>query len=842
LTPLVSRSILRLLEMKTIDLAGDWELRQTGESTPRLLGPLPMRIPGDNVTALLEAGLIPDPYFGANELQAQWIGSSDWLLSRLFTVEDGFLNGRRHFLHLDSVDTVAEVRLNDQRVAGSTNMFVPLRAEVTGALREGENRIEILLRSAEKEALARSRRLPYPVPYSQYPVQSAHRNLVRKVQCHSGWDWGPCLMVSGIYGPAYLAASSEGRLEHLHSEQRFSGRDVELSITLEYFAYRAGELPLEIEAAGACYRGSMTVVPGLNLHRRILRINDPELWWPAGYGAQALHTLTVQIGEEALSKRLGFRRLEVLCQDDQAGRSLIFRVNGVNVFCKGANWIPCDALPARQTRERYEDLLDGALQANMNMLRVWGGGQYEHDLFYELCDRKGLLVWQDFMFSCAAYPATGEFLAEVEPEVRHQVKRLKDHPSLALWCGNNENLGALTWFPETRASRDRYLVDYDRLNEGLVGRIVRELDPGRAWWPSSPSAGQGDYSDNWHQDNKGDMHFWSVWHEGKPFEAYYQVTPRFCSEFGFQSLPSVETVRAFAPEAQWNVTSPVLEHHQRHPRGNTVITETLTRYFRLPAGFENFLYLSQVQQALAIKTAVEYWRSRRPVCMGILYWQLNDCWPVASWSSIEYPDRWKLLHHAARRFFAPVQVLAYCRDARTVEVFGVNDTRQACQGELEIRYLDFAGRTRLEAKRTVTLAAEAATALAQYALGELPAPAEELFLSLRFVHAEGAAENELFLCPPKRCELEDPGLHREVRSAGGGIEVELASERPAFYLSLEAQGIPGRFSDAFFTLLPGRPRRTAFAAASVPSDGSERLAASALEASLRVRHLQGSYV
>ena len=823
--------------MKTIDLAGTWELRQTGDTTPQLRDPVPMRVPGDNISALLEAGLIPDPYEGTRELELQWIGRSDWLLARRFTVQRDFLEGRRAFLYLDSLDSVAEVRLNGRLVGAGTSMFLPLRAELGEALREGENRLEVLLRSPEREALARSRRLPYPVPHSRYPVQSPHRNLLRKPQCHGGWDWGPCLMVSGIYGPAYLASSVDGRLEHLHTESRFAGRDVELSITLEYFAYRAAELPLEIEAAGTRHAGLLAVAPGLNTERRTLRIPDPELWWPAGYGAQALYDLRVRIGGQTLSRRIGFRRLEVLCEDDAAGRGLVFRVNGVDVFCKGANWIPCDALPSRQTPERYEALLEAAVRANMNMLRVWGGGQYEHDEFYELCDRKGLLVWQDFMFSCAAYPATPEFLAEVEPEVRHQVKRLKDHPCLALWCGNNENLGALTWYPETRANRDRYLVDYDRLNEGVVGRIVRELDPGRAWWPSSPSAGQGDYSDNWHEDSKGDMHYWSVWHEGKPFEAYHEVTPRFCSEFGFQSLPSVEAVRGFAAESQANLTSPVLEHHQRHPRGNTVIIETLTRYFRFPEGFENLLYLSQVQQALAIKTAVEYWRSRRPVCMGILFWQLDDCWPVASWSAIEYPDRWKPLQYAARRFYAPVHILAFVRAGRPVEICGVNDTRQAVTAELQIRFLDFAGRPRLEATRSVSLAPEAATPLGSYPLESLPAPLEELFLSLRLTHGEGSAENELFLCAPKRCELEQPGLRTAVRSTEPGFEVELVSERPAFYVHPQAPGLAGRFSDSCFTLLPGRPRRIEFLPAAAPQTPSVE----AFQRALQIRHLRGSY-
>ncbi len=855
--------------METIDLAGEWELLQAGEESPRLSGAIPMRVPGDNVSALWEAGLIPDPYEGTRELELQWIGRTDWLLRKRFTVESEFLPGRRSFLRLESVDSMAEVLLNGQSVASGTSMFLPVQAELGEALRPGENLLEVRLRSPEREARARNLRLPYPAPHASYPVQSPHRNLLRKAQCHAGWDWGPCLMVSGIYGPARVMASAEGRLEHVHTESRFSGSDVELTVVVEFFAYRQAELPLLIEVAGARHAGLLRAAPGLNVERCTLRLRNPELWWPAGYGRQALHELSVRVGGQGERRLLGFRRLEVDTRDDEAGRRLVFRVNGVEVFCKGANWIPCDALPARQTPARCEALLESAVQANMNMLRVWGGGQYEREQFYELCDRKGLLVWQDFMFSCAVYPATAEFLAEVEAEVRYQVRRLQDHPCLALWCGNNENLGALGWFPETRASRDRYLVDYDRLNEGVVGRLVRELDPARAWWPSSPSAGPGDYSDNWHEDSKGDMHFWSVWHEGKPFEAYYEVTPRFASEFGFQSLPSPEGVSRFAPAAQANLTSPVMEHHQRHPRGNTVIAETMTRYFRFPEGFEELLYLSQVQQALAIQTAVEYWRSRRPACMGTLYWQLDDCWPGASWSSLEYPELWKPLHYAARRFYQPVHVAAFCRDGVNVEVHGINDTRAEVSGMLELGFLDFAGNPRREESRKVRLAPEAAAPLGSYPLASLPARPEELFLSLRLRHEAGEAENLAFLCPPKRCELQDPGLRIAVRQGPERTQVELAAQRPAFYVHLAAPGLPGRFSDSCFALLPGHPRVVEFfpaagaAGAQAAPEGTATGAAAgakpapegtatgaagakpapepALEKVLRVRHLRASY-
>jgi beta-mannosidase len=465
-------------------------------------------------------------------------------------------------------------------------------------------------------------------------------------------------------------------------------------------------------------------------------------------------------------------------------------------------------------------------------------------MFYKICDEKGLLIWQDFMFGCSTYPATEWFLEGVEGEIRHQVKRLKDHPCIAVWCGNNENLGALNWYAESRAHPARYLVDYDRLNEGVVGRIVRKLDPGRPWWPSSPSAGEGDYSDNWHDDTKGDMHYWSVWHEGKSFEAYYEVTPRFCSEFGFQSFPSLETVQSYAPEEQWNVSSPVMEHHQRNPRGNTIIVESMTRYFRMPESFPDILYLSQVQQSLAMKTAVEYWRSKRPICMGILYWQLNDVWPVASWSSIEYSGKWKLLHYAARKFYAPVHVAAYCADGMNVEIVGVNDTPERCKGTLRVQFIDFAGKVRLEKSIRADLDPEAASPLASYSLDELPGRREEIVLVLDFAptgdNSSIAAPiaNELFFCPPKRCALEKPEIKRDVRIEAGGIAVELQTDVPVFFVSLDVEGLPGFFEDNLFTLLPAKTKTVHFS----PRDGmSTDEVLEILNDRLKLFHLRGTY-
>ncbi len=382
-------------------------------------------------------------------------------------------------------------------------------------------------------------------------------------------------------------------------------------------------------------------------------------------------------------RRIGLRTIELESRPDEAGRSFLVKVNGVPVFCRGANWIPADALPGRISPEKTRGLLQSAVDANMNMLRIWGGGFYEPDWFLDICDELGLMVWQDFMFSCNLYPSDRDYLNGVAQEVRYQAGRLQHHASIALWCGDNELIGALNWFDESRTNRDRYLVAYDRLNRTVEDGLLA-VDPQANWWPSSPSPGPMSFGDAWHDDSSGDMHFWSVWHEGRDFEHYRDVRPRFCSEFGFQSYPSMDVIRTFADEEDWNIASTVMESHQKNVGGNARIAETMFRYFRFPASFEDFVYLSQVQQGLAIRTAVEYWRSLKPHCMGTLYWQLNDTWPVASWSSLDYGGGWKALHFMARRFFSPVAVFALPSKDGSIGFAGINDTREDVSLRLDV--------------------------------------------------------------------------------------------------------------------------------------------------------------
>jgi beta-mannosidase len=422
-----------------------------------------------------------------------------------------------------------------------------------------------------------------------------------------------------------------------------------------------------------------------------------------------------------------------------------------------------------------------------------------------------------------------------------------DHPCLALWCGNNEALGALLWYPESKKNPTRYLVDYDRLYEGTLGRIVRELDPDRCWWPSSPSGGPDDYSDNWHGDGRGDMHFWSVWHEGKSFSEYLTVKPRFCSEFGFQSFPNHRTVVSFAPEGERNVTSPTMEHHQRHTRGNTIILETMSRYFRMPSGQLETLYLSQVQQAWAIRTAVEYWRSLRPLCMGTLYWQLNDVWPVSSWSSLDYDGSWKLLHYEARRFFESIH-LALISKGGAVRAVAVNDGLDTYAGGMALRLRRLDGSVAADYSMDVSIPPESSSELRGLELSSLPCKPEEAFLEARLELRAGNGRRETrsalaFLTEPKRCSLPDPRLEAKVVAGEGVLELVLRSEKPAFYVvptlegNREALSIAGRFDDAGFHLMPGEERRLRF----LPAQGEAAPSVEALGLALRILHLRASY-
>ncbi|MBA3909104.1 MAG: beta-mannosidase [Rhodobacter sp.] len=767
-----------------LDLAGGWTL--SDESGNHVV---PFALPGDGITALHKAGVVDDPYWGRNEYATRWISERDWQARRVF-VHDGSPAD----LVIDGLDTVAEVRLNGALVLSSANAHRRWRVDVSAALRSGDNQIEILFHSPVREAAARQAGMPFYIPYQQVNGPIPHANMLRKPQCDFGWDWNIALGGFGLWGGIRLE-SKGSRIGDIVVTQ--SHRPVATEVTLAIHADGVDQVTATL--CGVTHSAPVRA----GVARMTLTIANPALWWPAGLGPQTLHDLTVTGQGATASRKIGLRDMRLVSEPDRAGRSFGMQVNGRAVFARGANWIPADALHGRITPAAVRGLLQSARDANMNMIRVWGGGRYEPDWFYDLCDEMGLMVWQDFMFACHLYPSTPEFLAEVDAEVRDAVARISHHACMAIWCGDNELIGALTWFPESRKDRDRYLVNYDRLNRTIEAALHSVL-PGANWWPSSPSPGPLAFGDAWHDDSSGDMHFWSVWHEGRDFDHYRDVSPRFCSEFGFQSYPSMSTIKAFADPQDWNIASPVMESHQKNAGGNARIAETMFRYFRFPVDFPNFVYLSQVQQGLAIKTAVTHWRSLKPHCMGTLYWQLNDTWPVCSWSSLDHGGNWKLLHHMAQGFFAPVTVVAVPKDG-TITLKAVNDGPDPVQITVTAHAAAMDGTMRDLAQASVTVPTDAAVPVLSLAADALE-PGEVL----AFTWAGDATGGDVFAPKPwKAYDLLPSGLNADIRQDGTVWKLHLKVNALAPFVAVESE-VPGRFSANAVTLFPGVPATITF--------------------------------
>ncbi|MFK7856210.1 MAG: glycoside hydrolase family 2 protein [Granulosicoccus sp.] len=781
--------------MSTLSLAGDWQLHD--EKREYLLD---MAIPGDVINALYNASLIPDPYAACNEHDLRWIAEREWHIERDFYIDSQSLDSG-WVLYISELDTVAEVYVNDQCVLEAENQFRRYQVNVSTFLQSGSNRIQIRFLSNPRQALLKQREQPWPVPWHKENSPIPHGNMLRKVQCDFGWDWNIALAPFGLHGQCRLEQRQRLSIDTVSIDQALNEDFTEAMLSVRIRIVSSEPLPLDCAIkVSIADQEQMLSVGTDGIAQGSLVINDPDLWWPVGLGEQALYLLTLTVDGHKQQRQIGFRRIELITTnpDDPDDTPFFIRVNGQPVFCRGANWIPADALPGRITEAKTRALLQSAVDANMNMLRVWGGGRYEPDSFYQACDELGLMLWQDFMFSCNLYPSTPEFLEEVGKEVDDVVERLHHHACLALWCGDNELVGALNWFQESIDNRDRYLVAYDRLNRTVESRLKASC-PSANWWPSSPCSGYMDYGDAWHDDSRGDMHFWSVWHEGRDFEHYRDIHPRFCSEFGFQSYPSMSVIRQFASAEDLNIASPVLECHQKNAGGNARIAETMFRYFRFPVGFENFVYLSQVQQALAMQTAVDYWRGLKPHCMGALYWQLNDTWPVASWSSLDYGGNWKLLHHLAQRFFAPVRA-SVRPQADCLQLRLVNDQSSVANVVLEVAAVDMAGQWRsLESVNVQVSNEKAVTAL------EIPIEmiSHDEILGYRWKTDQGSWSVEHYtLQPYKALPLRDPALKMDAQADGeGGWKIAITSQSLALYVALECN-LEGRFSDNGFTVLP----------------------------------------
>jgi beta-mannosidase len=815
--------------LERLSLDGDWQFRQLDQAAWR-----PAVVPGCVHTDLLAAGLIPDPFYGDNEPKVQWVEKADWEYKKVFEVPPALLARAHIELVALGLDTYAHIDFNGRPVAETNNQFRTWRFDVKPFLAAGRNELRIVFDSPTRRETELEGRLPY-----RLPGEAPHS---RKSPYHFGWDWGPRLATSGVWRPIGLEAWDGARIEDLQVIQNHKpDGSVELRVRVQVLSDLDQDLALKIALTGPQALGrtlKFRAPRGASWQEAGLVLKKPALWWPNGMGGQPLYTAAAELVRgaarlDADARRIGVRTLTLEQKPDEWGTSFNFAVNGIPFFAKGGNWIPADSFANRVTPARYRELLGACRDAHMNMVRVWGGGYYEQPEFYDLCDELGLVVWQDFMFACALYPGDDAFLDNVRYEAEDVVRTLRHHASLALWCGNNEDEeGWFHWgWKETLPAQ--VFDDYQKIFEGILPRVVAELDPGRPYWPSSPHSTR---TGEPRSERSGDMHVWTVWHGMEPFSDYTKKGHRFMSEFGFQSFPLLETVKAYAPPEDWNIAAPVMELHQKHPVGNKLILYYMLDHYRLPKDFPSLLWLSQVLQAEGMKTAVEYWRSVMPRTMGALYWQLDDCWPVASWSGMDYFGRWKALHYYARRFYAPLIAVPRLAGDR-LEVCAVSDLGAAADVGLEWQAGTYGGRVLAKGKEAIRVPARSRAVIWSRPAVDLKGglPDADVYFACRLVQGGTVLhENAFHFTELKSVRLHSHGINIEVSAQGACFLIRLESADFEKDVYLEADGIPGRFSDNFFDLVPGRTTSVLFE----PKDKTDK---ASLDKALKLMSLRDSY-
>ena len=825
--------------MQRIDLGGKWEVVQRGKDDA-----IPASVPGCIHTDLMAAGRIDDPYYRDNELRTFWVGESDWVYSRTFKIKAGVLEHDCVLLKCHGLDTFATVKLNGKTLGKTDNAHRSWEFDIKGVARAGDNAIEIRFDSVLP--YAHRRQAERPVGRFGSPHCIGGGPWVRKSPCNFGWDWGPKLLTCGIWRDIEIVAFDTARLDDVHFRQKTTKAAAKLSLTVK--AERAtGRKPLK--ARVAISDGKKTVAATEIALRGArgeasLKIDKPRLWWPNGLGDQPLYTVAVELVDadgatlDTWTRRVGLRDLRLHRANDKWGQSFEFTINGKAFFAKGANWIPADTFVTTVTDDDYRRLIGDAAAVNMNMLRVWGGGIYEQDVFYELCDEMGICVWQDFMFACATYPSfDDDFMANVDAEARENIRRLRHHACLALWCGNNE-IEQMCVADEWTATHMPW-DDYKELFDVLLPKAVAAEDPDTDYWPSSAHSPIGDRNDHNNPDC-GDAHLWSVWHGRQPFEWYRTTTHRFCSEFGFQSFPEPRTVDAFTLPEDRNVTSRIMEHHQRSGIGNSTIIHYMLDWFRMPTSWDNTVWLSQIQHGMAMKYAIEHWRRLRPRCMGALYWQINDCWPVASWASIDSYGRWKALHYLAGRFFAPV-VVSGVEDweKRTVDVHLASDLWEAVEGEVRWILTDTTGREIASDKIKAKVGGAASKKVATLRLAKHLEGVENYGAMLWLEFRKGAtvlSDDIVLLCRPKHLDLVDPGITTRVTALkNGAFAVAVKALHPALWAWVSHDDADLKCSDNFIHLRPGRE-------VVIECRPDRKMTKAAFQKGLRMRSLVDTYM
>lgn len=789
------------------DLAnGKWQLRAADENEW-----YPVSLPGEVHLALMDAGLIPDPFAADNELQVQWVAEKDWVFRGSIEVSAELLQEDQVVVRFEGLDTLTEVRINDTLLGRTNNAFRTYAWQVDkDGLHPGLNQIEISFKSPVKYITNLQDAEPLPSPDQSIPGGS----YLRKAPCQWGWDWGPMLPPIGVWKTARLEGYSNAKLEsvHLQQEHQFNGLvTVKAEAIVDQWTEQTLQLCLTLsDPQGNTFGTTCKILDRSSLVS--LDIPYPMLWWPNGYGEQSLYQARVclrTLDETVLDVwdfQLGLRTLELQQEKDEFGESFTFVVNGVPIFAKGSNWIPTDSFPTRITRQHLDQLLGDAARAHHNMIRVWGGGFYESEDFYDLCDQYGILVWQDFIFSCSVYPLDDPvFVENIQQEVLDNVSRIRHRASLALWCGNNEMDWGWEAWGWSEGDTLKYQQPYRQFFYETLPGWLADLDPDTPYWYSSPSSGTP--FENCNSNDRGDAHYWEVWHGAKPFSAYREQFPRFMSEFGFQSLPPLKTIRTYADEDHWNLTDYMIEHHQRSYFASALFMGQMALHFMMPADFPSLVYLTMVLQAEGIRFGVEHWRRNRHRVSGTLYWQLNDCWPVASWSSIDYFGRWKALHYASRRFYAPL-LLSIEDDeaAATMKVHLTSDLQARWMGEVDWSLMRIDGEVIDSGKVDVEVDKLSSKIIFEknFSHLSLQEKRETVFVARLSEDGKVLVTQLATFVRNKHLQLVNPQLKAYLKdSREGMVTIELRSEYLARFVELSLDDADIVFSDNYFDVLPG---------------------------------------